>query len=99
MTFQPLGNRLLVQMIENQEEKSKGGIYIPQGAQERSQIGKVIAVGPGERRPDGTTIPADIKPGDIVVLGKYSGATLSLEGTTYMVLHGDEVLGVLHGHE
>ncbi len=95
MKFEPLGSRLLVTMRENTEEVSKGGIFIPSSAQERPTIGTVVAVGPGERRPDGTTIPGDIHVGDQVVIGKYAGGAISIDGTSYTILRFEEVLGIL----
>jgi len=92
--FEPLGNRIMV-ALEGGEEVSKGGIFLPEMARERPQIAKVLAVGPGERRPDGTTIPGDIHVGDRIVLGKYAGMSITLEGQSFMILNAEEVLGVL----
>jgi chaperonin GroES len=94
MTFEPLGNRIMI-ALEGGEDMSKGGIYIPEVAKERPQIGKVLAVGPGRSRPDGTIPPRDIKVGDRIVLGKYAGTAITLEGHSFMILDADEVLGVL----
>lgn len=94
MTFEPLGNRVAV-VLEGAEEVSKGGIFIPSNAQERPQIAKVIAVGPGKPRQDGTVPPRDIKVGDKIVLGKYAGMSVTLDGSSFMILDADEVLGVI----
>jgi len=94
VTFEPLGNRIMV-ALEGGEDVSKGGIFIPEMAKERPQIAKVLAIGPGRPRPDGTVPPRDIRVGDRIVLGKYAGIGISLEGHSYMILDSDEVLGVL----
>jgi chaperonin GroES len=86
----------MVSMVENEGEQSKGGIWIPAAAQERPTIGIVRAVGPGRIRPDGTTMPNDVHVGDMVLLGKYSGMGVSIDGTNYMILDASEVLGILH---
>lgn len=95
MNLEPLGNRVMVSMVENTDERSKGGIYIPAAAQERPTIGVVRAVGPGRMRPDGSTIPGDIRVGDKVLLGKYSGMGITIDGTGYMILDAAEVIGIL----
>ena len=94
MTFEPLGNRIMV-ALEGGDDVSKGGIFIPDMAKERPQTAKVLAVGPGRPRPDGTVPPRDIHVGDRIVLGKYAGIGISLEGHSFMILDADEVLGVL----
>lgn len=94
MTFEPLGNRIMV-ALEGNDEKSKGGLIIPDVAKERPQIAKVLAVGPGRPRPDGTIPPRDIHVGDRVVLGKYAGMSISLDGSSFMILDAEEVLGVI----
>jgi chaperonin GroES len=87
----------MVKMIDDAASISKGGIIIPEMAQECSQLGKVIAVGPGRMRPDGSLVPRDIRVGDTVLLGKYSGSKVKLDGVDYMILDGDEALGVIRG--
>lgn len=101
MTFEPLGNRIMV-ALEGGEEVSKGGIYIPEMAKERPQIAKVLAVGPGRMRPSDSpaerisyvAIPG-IRVGDRIVLGKYAGMSITLDGASFMILDADEVLGVI----
>lgn len=95
MRFEPLGNRIMVVMDVNTEGLSRGGIIIPEAVQDKPQIGNVVAVGPGRIRDDGTSIPNDIRVGDRVLLGKYSGSQVKLDGVSYMILTSDEVLGIL----
>ncbi|HXJ63694.1 MAG TPA: co-chaperone GroES [Actinomycetota bacterium] len=95
MTFEPLSNRLLVSMVENAEQVTKGGLFIPSSAQERPTIGIVRAVGPGKQRPDGTTVPSDIRVGDRILIGKYAGGSVTIDATPYTILTTDEVLGIL----
>lgn len=97
MTFEPLGTRIMVTMVNDSAAVSAGGIIIPEMAQEKSQIGQVVAVGPGRIRPDGTTVPNPIRVGDKVLLGRYSGSIVKLDGTTYTILDGEEVLGIIRG--
>lgn len=97
MIFEPLGNRIMV-ALEGGEEVSKGGIFIPDMAKERPQIAKVLAVGPGRTYSDGKTFtvhPVVVSVGDRIVLGKYSGMSVQIDGHSYMILDADEVLGVL----
>ena len=94
MNVKPLGDRVLVQPIE-QEEVKKGGIIIPDTAKEKPQEGEVIAVGPGRKTDEGKLIALDVRPGDRVLIGKYSGTDVKIDGTEYVILREDEVLGVL----
>lgn len=89
----PLHDRIIVKRIE-EEDKSKGGIIIPDTAKEKPQQGKVIAVGPG-RREDGKVLPLDVKAGDKVLFAKYSGTELKLDGEEHLILREDDVLGVI----
>jgi chaperonin GroES len=89
----PLHDRIIVKRIE-EEEKSKGGIIIPDTAKEKPQQGKVVAVGPG-KRDDGKLIPLDVKAGDTVLFAKYAGTDIKIEGEDHLILREDDVLGVV----
>ncbi|MGE0679489.1 MAG: co-chaperone GroES [Candidatus Binatia bacterium] len=89
----PLHDRIIIRRI-NAEEKSKGGIIIPDTAQEKPQQGEVIAVGSG-RQEDGQTIPLDVHPGDHVLFNKYGGTEIKLDGEEHLILRESEVLGVI----
>ena len=90
----PLHDRLIVQLIEEGEQQV-GGIIIPDTAKEKPQQGKVIAAGKGKVRDDGSVQPLDVKAGDTVLFGKYSGSEIKLDGEEFMIMREDEVLGVL----
>jgi chaperonin GroES len=94
MNFQPLADRLLVRRIEEQETV-RGGIIIPDTAKEKPQEGEVVAVGPGRLTEDGKRIAVEVKKGDRILVGKYSGTDVKIDGTEYTILREDEVLGVL----
>jgi chaperonin GroES len=89
-----LHDRILVQRLEEAEQKV-GGIIIPDTAKEKPQQGKIIAVGNGKVKDDGTRIPLDVKAGDRILFGKYSGQEIKLDGDEYLILREDEVLAVL----
>ena len=90
----PLRDRVIVKRIEESEEKV-GGIIIPDSAKEKPQEGEVVAVGHGKRLEDGKIVPLDVKAGDRILFGKYSGSDIKLDGEEYMIMREDEVLGVL----
>jgi chaperonin GroES len=92
--IRPLGDRVLVKRIK-EEEKTKGGIIIPDTAKEKPQEGKVIAVGKGKKTDDGKVIPLDVKAGDKVLFGKYSGSEIKLDGEEHLIMREDDILGVL----
>jgi chaperonin GroES len=94
MNFQPLADRLLVRRIEEQET-IRGGIIIPDTAKEKPQEGEVVAVGPGRLADDGKRVAPEVKKGDRILLGKYSGTDVKIDGVEYVILREDEVLGVL----
>ena len=94
MTFRPLHDRVLIRRIEEQDTV-KGGIIIPDTAKEKSQEGEVVAVGTGKRLEDGTVVPLDVKVGDRILFGKYSGAEIRLETQDYLILREDEIVGVV----
>ena len=94
MKFRPLGDRILVKRIK-EEEKTKGGIIIPDTAKEKPQEGKVVAVGKGKYGDDGKLIPPEVKAGDKILFGKYSGSEIKLEGEEHIILREDDILGIL----
>ena len=94
MTVKPLYDRLLVRRVE-EGEQVKGGIIIPDSAKEKPQEAEIIAAGNGKRLDDGKIVPLDVKAGDKVLIGKYSGNDITVEGEELVILREDEVLGVL----
>jgi chaperonin GroES len=92
--IRPLHDRLIVDRIEDTEQQV-GGIIIPDTAKEKPQQGKVIAAGKGKVKDDGSITPLDVKAGDIVLFGKYSGQEITLDGTEYFIMREDDVLGVI----
>jgi chaperonin GroES len=91
--IRPLHDRVIVKRIE-EVEKTKGGIIIPDTAKEKPQEGRVVAVGPG-RLEEGKVIPLDVKTGDKILFGKYSGAEIKLDGEEHLILREDDILGVI----
>jgi len=96
MNIRPLHDRVVVKRIE-EKETVQGGIIIPDTAKEKPQEGEVIAVGQGKRTDDGKLIPLDVKAGDRILFGKYSGSEIKLEGDEYLIIREDEILGVIEG--
>jgi chaperonin GroES len=94
MRFRPLHDRVVVKRIE-QEEKTKGGIIIPDTAKEKPQEGEVIAVGPGARNEKGEIVPLDVKAGDRVLFGKWSGTEVKIEGEELLIMKESDLLGVI----
>jgi chaperonin GroES len=94
MNLRPLHDRILVERIES-EEKTSGGIILPDSAKEKPQQGKVIAVGAGKKADDGKLLPMDVKVGDRILFGKYSGSEIKIEGIEYLIMREDDVLGIL----
>ncbi len=94
MKVRPLGDRILVQRIM-EEEKSKGGIIIPDTAKEKPQEGKVVAVGKGRTLEDGTLVPLEVKPGDKILFAKYGGTEVKIDGEEHIILKEEDVLGIL----
>ena len=94
MNVRPLQDRLLVRRVE-EEEKTRGGIIIPDAAKERPLEGQVIAVGAGKRTDDGVLLALDVKAGDRVLFGKYAGTEIKLDGIDHLILSEDEVLGIV----
>ena len=96
MNVRPLHDRIIVQRIEEGEQKV-GGIIIPDSAKEKPQQGKVIAAGNGKAKDDGKRVPLDVKAGDTILFGKYSGQEIKLDGDEYLIMREDEVLAVIEG--
>ena len=96
MKFNPLHDRILIKRIEEQET-AKGGIIIPDSAKEKQQEGEVIAVGNGKKTEDGKIIPLDVKAGDRILFGKYSGTEIKVDNEDYLILKEEDVLGVVEG--
>lgn len=94
MKVRPLQDRLVVRRVD-EEEKTKGGIIIPDSAKERPLMGEVIAAGAGKRADDGTLIALDVKQGDRVLFGKYAGTEIKIEGVEHLILREDEILGIV----
>ena len=94
MNLRPLGDRMVVKPIE-QEEVTSSGIYLPETAKEKPQQGNVISVGPGARDEDGERIAMDVSVGDVVLYAKYSGTTIKLEGKEYLILRENDVLAIV----
>jgi chaperonin GroES len=94
MKFRPLHERVLVRRIEG-EEKSAGGIIIPDTAKEKPMEGKIVAVGPGGRNEQGQVTPLDVKAGDTVLFGKWSGTEIKLDGEELLIMNESDIMGVL----
>ena len=94
MAFRPLQDRVLIRRVE-QDEKTAGGIIIPDTAKEKPMEGEVVAVGPGARGEDGTLHPLDVKPGDRVLFGKWSGTEIKLDGEELIIMKESDVMGVI----
>jgi chaperonin GroES len=96
MNIRPLYDRIVVKRIE-EKETMQGGLYIPDSAKEKPQEGEVVAVGQGKRLENGKLATLDVKAGDRILFGKYSGSEIKLDGNDYLILREDEVLGILEG--
>jgi chaperonin GroES len=96
MKIRPLGDRILVKRIK-EEEKTKGGIFIPDTAKEKPQEGKIVAVGKGKMTEAGKLVAPEVKAGDTVLFGKYSGSEVKLDGEEHMIMREEDLLGVLEG--
>ena len=94
MQIRPLYDRVVVRRIE-QKETMQGGLYIPDSAKEKPQEGEVVAVGEGKYREDGTRQPLDVKAGDRVLFGKYSGSEIKLDNEELLIMREDEILGII----
>ena len=98
MNVRPLHDRIIVSRIEEGEQKV-GGIIIPDSATEKPQQGRVVAAGSGKSKDDGKRVPLDVKAGDLILFGKYSGQEIKLDGEEFLIMREDEVLGVIEGGE
>jgi chaperonin GroES len=96
VSFRPLHDRVVIRRVD-QEEKSQGGIIIPDTAQEKPMEGEIIAVGPGARADDGTLHPLDVKTGDRVLFGKWSGTEVKIDGEELMIMKESDIMGVITG--
>jgi chaperonin GroES len=94
MNLKPLQDRILVQRVE-EETKTKGGIIIPDTAKEKPAEGKIVAVGAGKVGDDGKRVPLEVKEGDRVLFGKYSGTEVKIEGEEYLIMREDDILGII----
>ena len=95
MKVRPLQDRVLIKRLEDDTEKTKGGLYIPDSAKEKPQQGKVMAVGKGRTNDEGKVIPLDVKAGDKILFGKYSGSEIKVDGEELLIMREDEVLAVI----
>ena len=95
MEIRPLHDRVVVKRIEEGEEKTQGGLIIPDSAKEKPQQGEVVAVGNGKKTDEGKVLALDVKPGDRILFGKYSGSDIKLDGNEYLIMREDEILGVI----
>ena len=96
MKIRPLQDRVIIRRID-EEEKTKGGIIIPDTAKEKPQEGKVVAVGKGKVNDDGKVFPPDVKVGDKILFGKYSGSEIKLNGEEHLIMREEDILGVVEG--
>ena len=96
MKFRPLHDRVVVRRVE-QESKSSGGIIIPDTAKEKPMEGEIIAVGPGGRDESGKLIPIDLKPGDRILFGKWSGTEVKIDGEELLIMKESDIMGIVEG--
>ncbi len=94
-TIKPLHDRVIIKRIEDSTEKTAGGLFIPDSAKEKPQEGEVIAAGEGKYREDGSRQVLDVKTGDRVLFGKYSGSEIKLDGDEFIIMREDEILGII----
>jgi chaperonin GroES len=94
MNFRPLHDRVLVQPLDG-EEKTAGGIIIPDTAKEKPSEGKIIAVGPGAKTEDGKILPMEVKVGDLVLFGKWSGTEVKIDGVEYSIMKESDIMGII----
>ncbi len=93
MKFRPLHDRVLIEILDS-EEKTSGGIIIPDTAKEKPQEGEIVAVGPGARSEDGKIVPMDVAVGDIVLFGKWSGTEVKIDGKEYSIMKESDIMGI-----
>ena len=95
-SFRPLHDRVVVRRVK-EEEKTKGGIIIPDTAKEKPMEGEIVAVGPGGRDESGKLVPPDVKAGDRILFGKWSGTEIKLDGVEYLIMKESDIMGILEG--
>ena len=95
MKVRPLQDRVLIKRLEDETEKTKGGLYIPDSAKEKPQQGKVMAVGKGRTNDEGKVIPLDVKAGDKILFGKWSGTEVKIEGEDLIIMKESDILGIV----
>jgi len=95
LNIKPLGNRVLVKRLEEEMQKTAGGIIVPDTAKEKPQRGKVVAVGPGRMTDEGDRIKVEVKVGDEILFGKWSGSEITIDGDEYLFMKDDDILAVL----
>ena len=95
--FKPLGDRVLVEPVQEDEQKTAGGIIIPDSAKEKPMVGTIVAVGPGARKEDGERIPMELNVGDKVLYGKYTGTDVKIDGKEQLIMRESDVYGVIEG--
>ena len=96
MKFRPLQDRVVIRRIE-EEEKTKGGIIIPDTAKEKPMEGEIVSVGPGARDESGKLVPPDVKAGDRILFGKWSGTEIKLDGVEYLIMKESDIMGIVEG--
>ena len=96
MKFRPLHDRVVVKRVA-EEEKTKGGIIIPDTAKEKPMEGEIVSVGPGARDESGKLVPLDVKAGDRILFGKWSGTEIKLDGVEYLIMKESDIMGILEG--
>ena len=95
MSLRPLHDRILVERVDEAEQQSSGGIIIPDSAKEKPQQGRVVAVGNGKKKEDGTVVPLEVRVGDTILFGKYAGSEVSVGEGEYLVMREDDALAVI----
>ena len=96
MAFRPLGDRVVIKRVE-EEQKTKGGIIIPDTAKEKPMEGEIVAVGPGARDEKGNLVPLDVKKGDRILFGKWSGTEIKIDGTDLLIMKESDIMGIIDG--
>ncbi len=96
MSLRPLHDRILVERLDEAEQQSSGGIIIPDSAKEKPQQGQVVAVGNGKKKDDGTVVTLDVKVGDKILFGKYSGSEVTVDDNEYLIMREDEALAIIN---
>jgi len=95
MKIRPLYDRVVIKRVEEKGDALRGGLYIPDSAKEKPQEGEVMAIGKGKRLEDGKLVELDVRVGDRILFGKYSGNDITLDGKEYMIMREDDILGIL----